>query len=182
MNDPVKAPMKDPVTPVVPVAMIAALAQNNAIGINNKMPWHLPADLRYFKAVTLGKPVVMGRKTFDSLGRPLPGRSNIVITRDRHYRAEGIQVVHSLEQALSLAGHIAQGQAEEVMVIGGAEIYRQALLVAQRLYLTRVAKHFAGDAFFPELEPQAWRLVSREDHLADSGQPLAYSFQVLERC
>ncbi len=164
------------------IAMIAAVAENNAIGINNKMPWYLPGDLRYFKAMTIGKPVVMGRKTFQSLGKPLPGRTNIVITRDKHFTHDGIKVVHSLPDALSLAKDIAMiDDANEVMLIGGAEIYKQAMPQAERLYLTRVYQRFEGDAFFPTLDNNAWQEIAREDHRTEDEQSLTYSYLVLER-
>ena len=121
------------------IALIAALAENRVIGRKNRLPWRLPADLRRFKSLTMGKPVIMGRKTYESIGKPLPGRSNIVVTRDPDYRAQGCQVVHSLDQALEAgAGHA------EVMVIGGAELYRQALGRAQRMYLTLVRAEVEG--------------------------------------
>ena len=162
--------------------MIAAVAENNAIGINNKMPWYLPGDLRYFKAVTMGKPIIMGRKTFDSLRKPLPGRTNIVITRDESWHHEGVKVVHSLDDALSLAENIAliNGN-EEVMVIGGEQIYRQALPGADRLYLTRVYQSFEGDAFFPEINESDWVETAREDLQSEDDEPLTYSYLVLDR-
>lgn len=164
------------------LAMIAAVAENNAIGINNKLPWYLPGDLRYFKAVTMGKPIIMGRKTFDSLRKPLPGRTNIVLTRDREYQREGISVVYSLKEAIALAEDIAliNGH-EEVMVIGGEQIYREALPVAGRLYLTRVHRRFEGDAFFPALEPSEWKETVREDRVVEGDEALAYSYLVLDR-
>ena len=164
------------------IAMIAAVAENNAIGINNKMPWYLPGDLRYFKAVTMGKPIIMGRKTFDSLRKPLPGRTNIVITRDKDWSHEGVKVVHSLQDAISLAEDVAliNGN-DELMVIGGAEIYRQALPQADRLYLTRVYQSFKGDAFFPELNDAEWQEVAREDQHSEDEEPLKFSYLVLER-
>ncbi len=173
------------------IAMIAAVAENNAIGINNKMPWYLPGDLRYFKAVTMGKPIIMGRKTFESLRKPLPGRTNIVITRDENYHFEGIRVVHSLKDALSLAEDVALiDGVQELMVIGGAEIYRQALPQAERLYLTKVYQSFEGDAFFPEIDKSQWQEIAREDHegqknnksdRTDDEQQLTYSYLVLDK-
>ena len=149
-------------------ALIVAMAKNQTIGINNTLPWHLPNDLKYFKNVTMAKPIVMGRKTYESIGRPLPGRTNIVITRQSDYQAEGIVVVNSLQQALDkaeeinvIAGH------EEVMVIGGAEIYQQALLQADRLYITHVHSEVEGDAFFPDVSWSDWQEFKREDHAAD---------------
>ena len=162
------------------IAMIAAVAENNAIGIDNKLPWYLPGDLRYFKAVTMGKPIIMGRKTFESLKRPLPGRTNIVMTRDESFNHDGVKVVRSLEEAFSLAESVAMiDGASEVMVIGGEQIYRQVLPEAGRLYLTRVSQPFTGDAFFPALEEQDWKEVAREDHQTDKG--LKYSYLVLDR-
>ncbi|OQX36964.1 MAG: dihydrofolate reductase [Oceanospirillales bacterium LUC14_002_19_P2] len=164
------------------LAMIAAVAENNAIGINNKLPWHLPGDLRYFKAVTMGKPIIMGRKTFDSLRKPLPGRTNIVITRDCEYQREGISVVYSLDEAISLAEDVALiNGCEELMIIGGEQIYREALPRAERLYLTRVHRSFDGDAFFPELDPAEWQETLREDLVVDDEDALAYSYLVLDR-
>ena len=164
------------------LAMIAAVAENNAIGINNKMPWYLPGDLRYFKAVTMGKPVIMGRKTFDSLRKPLPGRTNIVITRDESWNHEGVKVVHSLDDAIELAEDISliNGN-EEVMIIGGEQIYRMALEKADRLYLTRVYQPFGGDAFFPELDDRQWQETSRQDLHSEDDEPLTYSYLVLDR-
>ena len=164
------------------LALIAAVADNNAIGINNKMPWYLPGDLRYFKAVTMGKPIIMGRKTFDSLRKPLPGRTNIVITRDHSWQHDGVKVVHSLDEAISLAEDVAliNGN-EEVMVIGGEQIYRQAMACADRLYLTRVYQSFDGDAFFPEVDTQQWRETSREDIQSEEEGSLNYSYLILDR-
>ncbi|WP_211829371.1 dihydrofolate reductase [Kistimonas asteriae] len=164
------------------LAMIAAVAENNAIGINNKLPWYLPGDLRYFKAVTMGKPIIMGRKTFDSLRKPLPGRANIVITRDRDYQREGISVVYSLDEAISLAEDVALiNGCEELMIIGGEQIYREALPKAERLYLTRVHRSFDGDAFFPELDPAEWQETLREDLVVDDEDAMGYSYLVLDR-
>ncbi|WP_067586156.1 dihydrofolate reductase [Endozoicomonas ascidiicola] len=164
------------------LALIAAVADNNAIGINNKMPWYLPGDLRYFKAVTMGKPIIMGRKTFDSLRKPLPGRTNIVITRDTSWHHDGVKVVHHLQDAISLAEDVAliNGN-EEIMVIGGEQIYRQAIAQATRLYLTRVYQSFDGDAFFPEFDQLQWRETSREDIHSDEEESINYSYLVLDR-
>ncbi len=160
--------------------MIAAVAENNAIGINNKLPWYLPGDLRYFKAVTMGKPIIMGRKTFESLGKPLPGRTNIVLTRDPDWQREGVRVVASLDEAISLAESVAEiNGISEIMVIGGEQIYRHALPQADRLYLTRVGQAFDGDAFFPTIDKDNWVEFAREDHKSDDG--LAYSYVVLDR-
>lgn len=165
------------------LAVIAAVATNNAIGINNKLPWYLPDDLLYFKAITMGKPIIMGRKTFDSLRKPLPGRTNIVITRDHKYQRDGISVVYSLEEAIALAEDIALINGyEEVMVIGGEQIYRKALPSADRLYLTRIHRNIEGDAFFPELEPSEWKEVACENRVVEDEDALAYSYLILDRC
>lgn len=166
------------------LALIVAMARNNVIGRDNAMPWHLPDDLRYFKRMTLGKPVIMGRKTFASIGRPLPGRPNIVVTRNTGFSAEGIHVVHSLDDALDLGQRLLAelGQEDgELMLVGGAELYAQALPLATRLYLTEVHGEPEGDARFPAIDPDGWREVAREDHVAGEANTYAYSFVVLER-
>lgn len=168
-------------TPRLPLALIAALARNRVIGRDNQMPWHLPADLKHFKAMTLGKPVVMGRKTWDSLGRPLPGRLNLVVSRQKNLSLDGAEVFPDLESALSRADAWAREQgAGELMLIGGAQLYEQALPLAERLYLTRIDLEPQGDAFFPEWEPAAWRLVSRTEHPAAAEAP-GYALEAWER-
>jgi dihydrofolate reductase len=165
----------------IPVALIVAMSNNRVIGRNNALPWHLSEDLKYFKRTTLGKPVIMGRKTFESIGRPLPGRANIIVSRSG-FVADNIRVVSSLEEALTLAESIAFiDGAEEVMVIGGAELYAHALPVAQRLYLTLVDAEIEGDAFFPALNNDEWQEISREDYAAVEPNPYNYSFCVLEK-
>lgn len=167
---------------MVALAVIVAAAENGVIGRNNGLPWHLPEDLRYFKRVTMGKPIVMGRKTYESIGRPLPGRTNIVITRQADYAAEGVRVVGSLDDALVLASDIALiDGSTELMVIGGAEIYRSAIPKAERLYLTQVHAQIAGDAYLPDVDWSAWREVSRERWPASEANPHDYSFVVFER-
>lgn len=164
------------------LSIIVAAARNGVIGSNNALPWHLPGDLRYFKRITMGKPVVMGRRTFESIGRLLPGRTNIVVTRQPDYAFEGLRVVASLEQALALAEDIALiDGVEELMVIGGAEIYRAALPLAARIYLTEVHADVEGDAFLPAIEWSEWREISRQQFAADDGNPYPYSFVVFER-
>lgn len=158
------------------ISMIAALSSNGVIGRDNKLPWHLPEDLKYFKKVTMGKSLLMGRKTYESIGRPLPGRTNIVLSRQQQFSAPGVIVVHSTEQALAEAGRTG---ATELMVIGGEDVYRTMLPLARRLYLTRVDTQVEGDAFFPPLEPGRWLEVSRHD-VAANGDTCAYSFVVLE--
>ncbi len=166
---------------VLPLAMIAALAENRVIGVDNRLPWHLPQDLKHFKAMTLGKPVIMGRKTWDSLGRPLPGRLNIVVTRQQGLKLEGAEVFTSLDAALERAAEWAkEEEAEELMLIGGAQLYSEALERAGRLYLTRVGLSPAGDAHFPAVDEKRWRLASSIEHEADGETP-AYAFEVWER-
>ncbi|MCH2558928.1 MAG: dihydrofolate reductase [Alcanivorax sp.] len=164
------------------LAMMAAKASNDVIGRDNKLPWYLPNDLKYFKQATLGKPIIMGRNTWESLKRPLPGRTNIVITRQRQYPAEGAKVVATLEQALELAEHVAliDGQ-DEVVVIGGAQIYALALPRADRLYLTEVHAEVPGDTYFPAVDAAQWREIGREDFQAEGPNPYDYSFVVYER-
>ncbi|MDN0074594.1 dihydrofolate reductase [Crenobacter sp. SG2303] len=151
------------------ITLVVAMAENRAIGINNTLPWHLPEDLKHFKAVTLGKPVVMGRKTWDSIGRPLPGRRNIVVTRNADWAADGAEPAHSLGAALALAG-----DAEEICVIGGAELYGQAIESADRLLVTEVGLTVAGDAFFPVIDRSRWQETGRESHQREDG--LVYAF------
>jgi dihydrofolate reductase len=166
----------------VKLAIIVAQDKNRAIGINNKLPWHLPEDLRYFKQVTMGKPIIMGRKTFESIGRPLPGRVNIVISRQENYAPEGVRVVNSLDDAAELAESICLiDGADEAMIIGGAQIYAQAIDRADRLYLTEVDAEINGDAWFPEFDRSAWNELGREDFLAEGPNPYNYSFIVLDR-
>jgi len=158
------------------ISIVVAMAANRVIGNNNRLPWHLPADLKHFKQTTMGKPILMGRKTWESIGRALPGRTNIVITRDENYAAPGCVVVHSIEAAMQAAQ-----QQDEVMVIGGAEFYRQVLPRADTIYLTRIHQDFEGDAFFPELDEAGWQEVARVDCDADDRNPYAYSFIRLDR-
>ena len=151
------------------VFLIYARASNGTIGKDGALPWHLPADLKRFKQLTMGKPMIMGRKTFESFPSPLPGRKHIVLTRDRSWWAEGVEVVHSVGEALQLAGE------GEVAVIGGAEIYALFLPLAQRIELTEVHGHFDGDTHMPVLDSVEWSITSREDHPASEGRP-AHSF------
>ena len=163
------------------LAMIVAMARNRAIGVENTLPWRISGDLQFFKRTTLGKPVVMGRKTFESIGRPLPGRQNIVITRNPDWRAEGVTAVSSLEAALEIAAGVAAEEgAQEVMVIGGAEIYRQALPLAERLYVTEVDAEVTGDAFFPVLDG-TWREASRDCYPASEKDEYNYCLVQYDR-
>ena len=147
------------------LAMVAARARNGVIGLDNRLPWHLPEDLAHFKRVTLGKPVIMGRKTFESIGRPLPGRTNIVVTRNPDWQADGVIVVLSLDAAIEAAG--ATG-ADEAMLIGGAELYRQALPRADEIFLTEIDAEYPGDAHFPSLDPVEWQQAESESLRRDS--------------
>jgi dihydrofolate reductase len=158
------------------VSIIVAVAQNDVIGSDNGLPWHLPDDLKRFKALSLGKPVVMGRKTFASIGRPLPGRLNIVVSRQPGLQIDGVAVVKSIDEAFAAAGAV-----PEVVVIGGAEIFRQVLPRVHTIHLTRVHARVPGDVFFPLLAPQAWREVAMEHHAADDHHPYAFSFVTLQR-
>jgi dihydrofolate reductase len=155
------------------LSLIVARASNGVIGKDNQLPWRLSEDLKYFKAVTMGKPVIMGRKTFESIGRPLPGRQNIVVTRNLDFMSAGITVVHSIDAAIAAAN-----EAAEIMLIGGTELYTLSLALADRIYLTAIHQDFDGDAHFPALDSQ-WQQVSRDDHVSDDG--LAYSFCIFEK-
>ena len=155
------------------VALVVAMAHNQVIGRDNGLPWgHLPEDLKHFKAVTLGKPVLMGRKTYESIGKPLPGRTNFVLTRDRNWRADGVIAVHSLKEAMT--GDALSG-------IGGAEIYRLLLPVANRIYLTRIDADVSGDTVFPPLDYSQWVETERRDFAADERNPYNMTFVTLER-
>jgi dihydrofolate reductase len=144
------------------ISLIVAASTNNVIGVAGGLPWHLSDDLKRFKALTMGKPIIMGRKTYESIGRALPGRQNIVITTQNKYAADGCDVVASVDEAIAVAG-----DADEVMVIGGGEIYRQFLPLADRIHMTRVDVDVAGDTGFPEISDEVWREVAREEHRAD---------------
>jgi dihydrofolate reductase len=165
----------------LPLAMIAALADDRVIGLDNKMPWHLPADLKHFKAMTLGKPIIMGRKTWDSLGRPLPGRLNLVVSRQPDLQLEGAETFTSLDAALTRAEQWARKQGvDELMLIGGAQLYAQALPRAQRLYLTRIEASPEGDAFFPAYDEAEWARIDSQAHPAEGDAP-AYRFETWQR-
>jgi dihydrofolate reductase len=153
------------------LSLIVAMDDNRLIGSNNDLPWQMPADLAYFKRITMGKPIIMGRKTFASIGRPLPGRRNIVVTRDSGFRATGCEITNGIKAALSLCS-----DTEEVMLIGGASLYQQTIGQATRLYITRIHHNFEGDTWFPEIDLGLWKQETREDHDADHSNPYAYSF------
>lgn len=159
------------------VSMIAAMGERRELGLNNALLWHLPADMKFFRETTMGKPILVGRKTYESFGgKPLPGRKNIVITQDRSYQSEGAVVVHGIEEALAAAN-----DAEEIMIIGGASFYQQLLPLADRMYLTFVHHCFEADSWFPEFDAQQWQEMSRVDCEADEKNPYDYSFVVMER-
>ena len=157
------------------ISLIVAAAENDAIGVDGELPWHLPDDLRRFKELTLGKPVIMGRKTWESIGRALPDRQNIVITRQNDYVAEGCDVVRYPAAAI-----LAAADAEEIMVIGGSRVYEQFLRRAERVYMTRVHGQFDGDAFFPGLD-DTWELVAARRHAADEAHEFPFTFEFWER-
>jgi len=160
----------------VTVSIIAAIAENNVIGRDNALPWRLPADLKHFKALTTGHTIIMGRKTWESLGRPLPNRVSIVVTRNPEFEAPGATVVSSLEMALEYCR-----EEEEVFLIGGEAIFRQGLEIADRIYLTQVHATIEGDVFFPEGWMSRWQLTSEDCHSADEKNPHDFSFQIFER-
>ena len=158
------------------ISLIVAMANQRVIGYKNQLPWHLPADLRYFKAITLNKPIVMGRKTYESIGKPLPQRTNIILTTDPTYEAPGCQVIHTPMEAMEMVP-----EAEELVIIGGSHVFAAYLPFAERIYMTVIEAEVKGDTFFPELDEKAWKLVSREDHVADEGNRYGYGFLVWER-
>ncbi len=158
------------------LSIIAAMAKNRAIGINNTLPWRCPEDLKHFKALTMGHHMIMGRKTFDSIGKPLPGRTTVIVTRNQSLRAEGCVVAHSLEEAIA-----ACSTDEEAFVVGGAELYAQALPLANTLYLTEIRQDVPGDAFFPDFDKGAWEEIARSVHSQSEPQPLEYHFVTYRR-
>ena len=162
--------------PLSNLSIIAALSDNRVIGRDNQLPWRMPADLAHFKRITMGKPIIMGRRTWESLPGLLPHRTHLVVTRSSNYQAEGGFVVHSIEEAFEFAG-----DAEEMMVVGGANLYAQAIPLATRMYLTFVHQHIDGDTVFPAYQESHWREVFREPHAADERNPHPYSFVTLER-
>jgi dihydrofolate reductase len=156
------------------LSLIVAMAKNRVIGYENKMPWHLPAELAYFKRVTMGHPIIMGRKTFESIGRPLPGRRNIVVSRNANFRTAGAEVTPSLNAAIELTRR-------DAFIIGGASLYRDAIAHVDRIYLTEIDAMPTGDTFFPALDEHEWITVSHESRASDEKNPLDIAFTVLER-
>ena len=163
------------------LSVIVAMAHNRVIGLNNQMPWHLPADLAWFKKNTLNKPVIMGRKTFESIGRPLPNRHNIVISRQIESidnKISNVSWVKSIDEAISLAQ---KQQPDEVFIIGGGNIYQQVLPLIERLYLTHIDAELQGDTYFPDYLPEQWQVIYQEDHQADEKNSYPYQFKILQR-
>jgi dihydrofolate reductase len=160
------------------IALIVAAARNHVIGRDNQLPWRLLEDLQHFRAVTWGKPIIMGRKTYESIGKPLPGRTNIVVTRQQDWAAEGVMVAHDVPAALALAQGL-ENPSGEIMIIGGAQIYIESLPLARRIYLTRLGVDVEGDAYFPALLPSEWRKV--ESLSSDGAATLPHEFQIWER-
>jgi dihydrofolate reductase len=158
------------------ISAICAMSENRAIGKDNKLPWHLPADLKHFKNITMGKPVLMGRKTYESIGRPLPGRCNIVMTHHADYQAPGCVVVQSIEEALA-----ASKDHDELFIIGGATLYQEMLPQTQRIYMTLIHQQIDGDTFFPALNSHEWQQVECIDHPEDAANPYRYSFIIFDR-
>lgn len=159
------------------ISIVVAMDKNRVIGKNNQLPWHLPADLAFFKKVTMGKAIVMGRKTHESIGRPLPGRENIILTKNRDYQAEGCTIIHSVDDVFDLE----KTENGEVCVIGGAEIFKEVLACSDRLYITEIDHEFDGDTFFPPIKESDWTLVSKEQGPKDEKNPYDYYFAIYER-
>lgn len=158
------------------ISLIVAKSKNNVIGKNNQLPWHLPADLQYFKKLTMGHHMIMGRKTYESIGKPLPGRTSIIITSNKDYSAPGCIIAHSLKDAINAAK-----KDEEVFIIGGAAVFTEALHLADIIYLTEIHENFEGDVFFPELDFLSWKLVKKEHHNPDEKNKYSYSFAQYEK-
>jgi dihydrofolate reductase len=158
------------------ISLIVAMARNRVIGVNNTLPWHLPADLKHFKALTMGHHMIMGRKTYESIGKPLPGRTSVVVTRNAGYSVPGIIVVNSLEAAIAACGND-----EEIFVIGGAELYRQSIALADRIYLTEIDADIPGDAHFTELDHKLWQEAGRDSHAPDEKNRYSYHFVIYDR-
>lgn len=156
------------------ISLLFAMGKNHVIGKNNDLPWRLPEDLKWFKQVSTGHTVIMGRKTYESIGKPLPNRKNVIVTNDKEYEAEGCIVTHSIEEALQQDG-------DETIVIGGAKIYEQVLDDADRLYMTYIDEEFEGDTFFPEYDESEWELTSKEKGIKDEKNPYDYYFCVYDR-
>lgn len=159
------------------IAIIAAVSENHIIGKEGRLPWHLPKDLARFKQLTYGHPVIMGRKTFESIGKPLPGRLNIVVTKNKHYFCRGCLTAHSIEEAID----IAQKTDDTIFIIGGGDIYRQALPLSDKIFITRIAQHIQGDVSFPDIDPRKWQLISTEFLQKDDKNAYDCSFLTYEK-
>ncbi|PLT29324.1 dihydrofolate reductase [Peribacillus deserti] len=159
------------------ISFLVAMDKNRVIGKDNGLPWHLPADLKYFKQVTMGHPIIMGRKTYESIGRPLPGRENIILTRNQEYKAEGCTIIHTIEELIELE----ENRKVECFVIGGAEIFNLSFSIADRIYITEIDEVFEGDTHFPEINMKEWELVSKEKGPKDDKNPYDYYFCVYDR-
>ena len=162
------------------LSLLVATAKNRVIGRDNKLPWHLPADLKHFKFLTMGQTIVMGRKTYESIGKPLPGRANIIITRQAGYEVPGATVVSSIDDALLMCEKIRPINGEN-FIIGGEELYRQTLKICQRIYITEIQRDFEGDVYFPEVDPNEWEETQRDKHISENDTNLEYHFVVLDR-
>lgn len=162
------------------LSLLVAMSKNRVIGKNNQLPWHLPEDLKYFKSLTMGHPIIMGRKTYESIGKVLPGRINIIVTRQKDYVIPSAIVVNSIQSAFT-AGFEENSEKNEAFVIGGEEIFHQALIFSQRIYLTEIQKTFDGDTFFPELNSQEWRETKRTIHFSKGIEQLEYHLVILDR-
>jgi len=160
------------------ISLVVAASENNAIGKNNQLIWHLPNDLKFFKNTTWGFPVIMGRKSFESVNKPLPGRTNIVITTNPDWKAETVIVVNNLKDAIQKA---AETNSKQIFIIGGGEIYKQSMDIADSIYITRVHADLEGDTFFPEIDKSKWKLTSNQDFEADEKHAYSYSFQIWEK-
>ncbi|CAG9613681.1 IS1595 family transposase ISSsu9 [Bacillus rhizoplanae] len=156
------------------ISLLVAMDKNRLIGKDNQLPWHLPADLAYFKKVTMGHPIIMGRKTFESIGKPLPGRTNIILTRNKNYEMEGCEVIYSIDDVQKMDEQLN----EEIFVIGGAEIFKEVLPFADRLYITKIEEVFEGDTFFPEINYNEWKEISVEQGVTDEKNPYTYAYHV----
>ncbi|HLP81839.1 MAG TPA: dihydrofolate reductase [Nitrosomonas sp.] len=160
------------------ISLLVAMAKNRIIGQNNQLPWHLPADLKHFKSLTMGHVIIMGRKTYESIGKSLPGRTNIVVTHQHQFNAQDAMVVHSIDDALKVSEK--QASVSEIFVIGGEQLYRQTLPICQRIYITEIQRDFAGDTVFPEFDQANWQETERIQHVSESGD-LQYHFVILDR-
>lgn len=164
----------------VRLSILVAMAKNRVIGRNNQLPWHLPADLKHFKLLTMGQTIVMGRKTYESIGRPLPGRENIIITRQTGYKVPGATVVNSLQDAILKCEESSTINSEN-FIIGGEKLYWQTLDICQRIYITEIQSDFEGDVFFPEFDRSDWKEIQRDKHTSENDTHIEYHFVILDR-